>query len=190
MFRKGTDERRKMLYAFWRMRSSPTLENQRYINSRAYEKLRTEFAEIVSESMKLKQKGNKNSQYGKKWYTNYETGDSHPFLEKPSDKWILGRNLFRGESNKIRFSINDRLLQVEQIEKIEKTRKETQYYWDLYHKSNCSSLLDFCNKGLYKYSRISLILRFKRYIPYYSKFTSQGHNMNSASNPYLVGVYE
>ena len=102
----------------------------------------------------------------------------------------MGRNLFRGESDKIRFSINDKLLSIKQIEKIEKTRKEAQYYWDLYHKSNCSSFLDFCNKGLYKYSRISLILRFKRYIPYYSKFTSQGNNKNSASNPYLVGVYE
>lgn len=46
------------------------------------------------------------------------------------------------------------------------------------------------NKGLYKYSRISLILRFKKYIPYYSKFTSQGYTKNSASNPYLVGVYK
>lgn len=190
MFKKGTAERRKMLYAFWRMKSSPKIDNPRYINARAYEKLRREFSEMVSEQNKIMQKGERNSQYGKKWYTNYETGECHPFFDKPSDKWILGRNLFRGESDKIRFSINDKLLSIKQIEKIEKTRKEAQYYWDLYHKSNCSSFLDFCNKGLYKYSRISLILRFKRYIPYYSKFTSQGNNKNSASNPYLVGVYE
>ena len=39
MYDKGTEERKKMLYAFWSMKRQPTTSATRYINSRAYEKL-------------------------------------------------------------------------------------------------------------------------------------------------------
>ena len=46
MYRKGSEERNKMLYAFWFMKSNPNNNNQRYINSRAYEKYRIEYSSI------------------------------------------------------------------------------------------------------------------------------------------------
>ena len=102
MYDKGTIERNKMLCAFWRMQSVNNI-HKRYINSRAYEKLRIEFANAVSKMTSISQSGKRNSQFGKKWYTNRDTGESKSFFEKPNDKWIEGRNLFTGQSSKLKF---------------------------------------------------------------------------------------
>lgn len=181
-------------------------------NMRDYAKYRNEMSSIMHDA----QFGKKNSQYGKHWYTNRDTGECNSFLTAPNEKWILGRNLFHGEFSKIygckgcknarlknnrliigtntfkkRFELYKLTKNLDYLDNKQKTTLlESQQLWDLYHSSNCSSILDFCNKGLYKHSRISLIGRFKKYIPYYSKFTSQGKNNNSASNPNLIGIYE
>jgi hypothetical protein len=55
-------DRVKMLRAFWMMRAINDKQN-RYINSRAYEALKSEYALVQSESMK----GENNPMYGNKW---------------------------------------------------------------------------------------------------------------------------
>ena len=100
IYPKGSDARHKMLNALWRMHGNKVTMH-RYINSRAYEYLRTEFAKYISSQMAERQTGNKNSQYGTKWYTNSEDGSSIKSKTVLSYPWFAGRNLFRGESQKI-----------------------------------------------------------------------------------------
>lgn len=96
MYNKGTIERNKMLCALWKMQSISNT-HKRYINARAYEALRIEFAKMISERASIYQQGKNNSQFGTKWYTNRNTGESKKFKEKPvEDFWIEGRNLFNG----------------------------------------------------------------------------------------------
>lgn len=205
MFKKGTIERRKMMYAFWRMRSSPDPENPRYINSRAYEKLRTEFAKYVSEQSRITQKGKRNSQYGKSWYTNYETGESHSFFEKPSNKWILGRYLFNGQSSKLIYrlkksnkksgaprsikvrnkEIQNRTVYLENVKK--EARLETEKLWNRYHSGNYGKLEDFSRElGI---SKVALYYRFRKHIPIYSK-SDKIKRQHFPSNIKLVDVFE
>ena len=108
MYNKGTTERYKMLCALWRMNNSgSTTQKEHYTNSRAYEKLRIEFAERIREINSKLQLGKQNSQYGTKWYTNRNTGESKKFKEKPiEDFWIEGRNLFHGEFNILPYYTN------------------------------------------------------------------------------------
>ena len=140
MYDKGTVERNKMLCALWRMQSQPTKDKYRYINSRTYEYLRIEFAKIVSKANSINQQGNKNSQFGKKWYTNRNTGESKKFKEKPvEDFWIEGRNLFKGNElwsiiTKHKISYNKKRITSEQYLKykeqglISKDGKISEYY--------------------------------------------------------------
>lgn len=93
MYDKGTTERNKMLCALWKMQSINGMQ-KRYINARAYEALRIEFAKIMC----INQSGQNNSQFGTKWYTNRNTGESKKFKEKPIESfWVEGRNLFNGK---------------------------------------------------------------------------------------------
>ena len=55
------------------------------------------FYEIISIYQKEHQKGEFNSQYGKCWFTNRNTGECKPFKEQPEDCWVKGRNLFKGQ---------------------------------------------------------------------------------------------
>ena len=75
-----------------------------------YAKYRNE----ISSAMHDAQSGKNNSQYGKHWYTNRDTGENNIFLCAPNEKWILGRNLFQGENCRIPIS------KTEIIEKIRK----------------------------------------------------------------------
>lgn len=181
MFNKGTDERNKMLYAFWMMKSNPTKSCERYTNSRAYEKLRIEHSKIVCERMKTVQLGNKNSQFGKKWFTNYETGESKPFKEKPNEKWIEGRNLFNGQFSKLN-SDNQYILKVKETN-LELAKK----IWDDYHSNNFNSIRDYCRKNNLSNKTISRLLSI--YIPNYKK-VFKAKTKNNHSNLIYVGNYD
>ena len=170
IYNKGSIERKKMLCAFWKMKQSPTKSYKRYLNSRAYEKLRIEF----SESMKDFQSKEKNSQFGKKWFTNYETGESHSFFEKPNDKWIEGRNLYSKQTSELRI-------------KISKTKDETREYWNAYHSGNYHKLEDYAK--LLGISKIALHNRFVKYIPIYTKH-KEVKRKHFSSNIDLVNVFE
>jgi hypothetical protein len=151
MYDKGTNERKKMLSAFWMMHLNPTNNNVRYINSRAYEKLRLEYSKNLSDKMKILQIGSKNSQFDKKWFTNYETGESKPFKEKPNEKWIKGRNLFRGESTCIKYKLDIYL----------KEKEKAFNYWKTFIESNCVTLNEFSKTYNIPHQTLSsLFLRF------------------------------
>lgn len=87
-----------MLCAFHRMCfSKPNSNCPRKINARTFEKYRLEYIENISKIMSENQKGEKNSQFGKSWFTNRNTGECKFFKEPPDETWIKGRNLFKGE---------------------------------------------------------------------------------------------
>lgn len=67
------------------------------ISMNVYAKYRSELGIIMSEL----QSGKNNSNYGFHWYTNIDTGESKKLKNKPNERWILGRNLFRGERSVI-----------------------------------------------------------------------------------------
>ena len=95
IYKSGTVEHNKMLFAFWRMKADPQGKSRRYINSRLYEKYRDEYSKLVSTN----QSGKLNSNYGNRWYTNLNTGESKLFNICPSEEWILGRNKLRKAFN-------------------------------------------------------------------------------------------
>ena len=175
MYDKGTIERKKMLCALWRMQGNFT--GNRYINNRVYEKLRVEFAEVVSKMNMLNQKGEKNSQFGTKWYTNRNTGESKKFKEQPVESfWIEGRNLFHGETSSLLKLLN-----------ANKQRKKAEEIWNEYHAGNYTSIRDYCRKHNELQPTITNL--FKTYIPiYYSVFKSCSQNNNS--KPEYINVFK
>ena len=98
-----------------------------------YAKYRNEMSKVMSEA----QSGKLNSQFGKHWFTNRNTGECNRFLYAPNEKWILGRNLFKGENSKLR---------------INKIHFNVEYYlkakmaWDEFHSGNYTSIRDYCRK--------------------------------------------
>ena len=175
MFNKGTKERNKMLYAFWRMKSSPDNNGKRYINSKAYEKLRIEYVDVVSKLMSENQKGENNSQFGKHWYTNRNTGECKYFSEPPDETWIEGRNLFQGESS-ILFSKR-------KIENMNKAKS----LWNEFHSGDYSSIRDFCRKKG-NVTQPNVMDLFKKYIPI-SRTIIIGSSHNNKSNKELVDKF-
>lgn len=172
MYEKGSVERKKMLFAFWRMKSNPDDNGKRYINSRAYETFRMEFAQAVGDLTRSSQLGELNSQYGKKWFTNYETGESRSFFEKPNEKWIEGRWLFNGQTSELKFKVNQ-------------TELETRNMWNEYHSGNYKSLRDY--EKQISISLVALRNRFIKYIPIFLQMRKKGKEF--PSNKSFVGVY-
>lgn len=175
MFNKGTNERNKMLYAFWIMKSSPNNNGKRYINSRAYEKLRIEYSVAVSKLMSENQKGKNNSQFGKHWYTNRNTGECKNFIVAPDETWIEGRNLFHGESSK--------LFSKRKIENMNKAKS----LWNEFHSGDYTSIRDFCRKRG-NITQPNVISLFKTYIPI-SRTIIIGNSHNNKSNKKLVDKF-
>lgn len=210
MYPEGTDEYRKMIYAFWRMRSTNGSNHKRYINAAAYERLRIEFARLIGNLTSVNQKGKRNSHYGTKWYTNYESGESKPFYENPGKPWLAGRNLFNGRSTSIRKLIynavykrasntNTANIKVKTVRRTHK-RHETSYeerykisiqhareLWDSFHSGNYTKLEDYANE--LNISKVALYRWFKNYIPKYN-FQEKKHRKHFMSNKDFIGVYE
>ena len=193
MYAVGTCERQKMLFAFWRMKSSPDNNGKRYINSKAYEKLRIEFSKSVGDMTKHTQLGELNSQFGKHWFTNYETGESRSMFEKPNEKWIEGRGLFNGQSSPLKFKIehkfvsktNKRFKTLKSIENLKQLELDTKRLWNEYHSGNYKSLREF--EKTISISLVALRNRFVKFIPLFLKCRKKGKVFNS--NKSFVGVY-
>lgn len=196
-------DRKKMLKAWFMMVSSGNNQRPKLQSMRDYAKYRNEMSSIMHES----QIGKKNSQFGKHWYTNRDTGESNSFLIAPNEKWILGRNLFHGESKTIKFKKtkskqkNKQINRTNYIEvyiksknKIIKRIKEqhenilmkSQKLWDEYHNGEYKSLRDF-SKSL-NMSVVAVRNRFINYIPIYEKMIIPGKCF--PSNKDLIGKYE
>ena len=179
IYPKGSNERHKMLCALWRMKSHPTKGKHRYINSRTYEYLRIEFAQYASELHSINQQGNKNSQFGTKWYTNRNTGESKKFKEKPIEEfWIEGRNLFHGEFSSI-IVHNNTLHKANSLNIAKKI-------WDEYHAGNYLSIRDYARKHDLYSSTVTKIL--KRIPLFNTVFIGRSHN--NQSNKKYIGIYD
>lgn len=196
IYPNGSVEHGKMLYAFWRMQSSNNCHN-RYIFSRAYEKLRKDFASYVGENTAITQSGERNSHYGTKWYTNYETGLSKPFKIKPDGKWVEGRCVYNGKTSSIMYLLtgvnngrppkylhkksrsNGKML-LNKNKSIEKARR----MWNEFHNGGFTSLNEYA-KTL-NISSNATRMWFIRYIP---KFSNIEINNVFASDKQLVGIY-
>ena len=165
MYDKGTNERKKMLYAFWIMRNNPTEDNERYVNSKAYEKLRIEFAKNVGEMNK--HFGTENGQYGKHWYTNRDTGESKSFSTAPDEKWVLGRNLFRGESKSIKNKLDSYFEQ----------KNRALELWNEFKNGNYSSVNEFSKNTSFSQRYISGL--FKTHIKEY--IIGKGNHKNKSN---------
>jgi len=181
IYPKGSSARHKMLYAFWRMHGSDNaVMMHRYINSRAYEYLRTEFAELLSSHMAEMQKGRKNSQYGTKWYTNSEDGRSIKSKNVLTYPWFVGRNLFRGESQEIYTGVSPRLQRHLDGE------LNTKMLWNQFHNESFKSLGDWARHTGLTYQ--SIRKRFLKFIPKFK--TMLKHGVSFSSQKELIGVYE
>ena len=174
MYEKGTVERYKMLCALWRMNHNGSKNHGiHYINSRAYEALRIEFAKAIGKITSKNQQGNKNSQFGTKWYTNRNTGESKKFKEKPLEPfWIEGRNLFHGESSKIGIKYD--------------IIKKAKYHWDKFHSGNYKSIRDYARQNNIPAQTVTNNLRI---IPLFKK-VFKGRSHDNGSKKQYVGIYE
>ena len=176
MYNKGTIERNKMLCALWRMNHNGSKsQTEHYINSRAYEALRIEFAKTIGEITSKNQLGNKNSQYGSKWYTNRNTGESKKFKEQPIETfWIEGRNLFHGEFSSIKTHLYARN---------KDTRlKNAKKLWNEFHSGNYSSIRDFAKE---KQISKELIMSLFKLSPFYKELFKCHYWVNSSNKNYI-----
>ena len=185
MYNKGTVERNKMLCALWKMHAINNIQ-KRYINARAYEALRIEFAKLMC----INQSGKNNSQFGTTWYTNRNTGESKRFKCKPIENfWIKGRNIFQGESSILKFKTSNLYKKSVKITYASyfKSLKEAQEWWDKFHNGNYKKLDDFAQE--INKTRNAVFVKFKRYIPIFSTGKKRSCRQYS-SNKDLVGKYE
>lgn len=87
----------EMLNAFWMMCVMSSASNERsyqeYVKmSEEYQEARIKLVKQLSETMPSKVSGNKNGQFGKHWYYNPLTNESHQYVDGQQPiGWILGR---------------------------------------------------------------------------------------------------
>ncbi len=161
-------------YDSWRLKISIGLKKNFLLNGHPWVgKVHLKETKIkIGNSSAIHQRGKGNSQFGKKWFTNYETGESHSFFEKPNIKWVEGRNLFRGEFKKLQFKFIKN-----NIYNNLKTKNIRYEYalelFNIYKSSDCKSLREFCRKGFYKKSHVSLTKLFTL-IPEFNEKRIQG----------------
>ena len=82
-----TEASQKMAHAWNLMRSNPTANKARYINSRLFEAAR----EDISKRMSVLQSGKKNSQYNTMWITNGYKNKKHPKDQEIPEGFWKGR---------------------------------------------------------------------------------------------------
>jgi len=159
IYRPNTVEYSKMILALWRMRSAGQDHHGRYINARTYEYLREDYAHAIGKITSVTQHGSKNSHYGAKWYTNSYDGTviiSKTALEFP---WVLGRNLFKGESVCLQTSRQHMRLYAQRL-------------WNQFHSGDYTSLRDFKRREHISGALVSRL--FLHHIPLYSTLNANG----------------
>lgn len=140
-----------------------------------YAKYRNEMSQVMRES----QTGNINSQYGKHWYTNRNTGEMNTFNTAPNETWVLGRNLFKGETTNIKDKTKI-------IKKLNNKDELAKIHWDKFHNGNYLSIRDYVRKNNLN---LSFITRLFHRISIYDKvFVGRSHNNGSKIE--FVKIYE
>uniref|UniRef100_A0AAU8HYS9 Homing endonuclease n=1 Tax=Rhizobium phage LG08 TaxID=3129229 RepID=A0AAU8HYS9_9CAUD len=141
--------RTKMAKAVMMMRMESF--NQSRFNSKTYKWLREEFSRAQS----LSQEGEKNSQFGKKWFYNPETGETVKRYGCP-EGFVPGRHKKKERPGNRR----EESLQ----KKLKNGERNARKLYEEFLSSGCSSLNEFC-KIKYNKSVSSLSFKFKKYIP-------------------------
>lgn len=139
----------KMIKAFMAMVYYQSCNHERYISSRAYDKLRKEFSSIQS----MSQSGERNSQYGSIWV--YDLITKKAFRIKKTD--ALPNNCKYGRIDEKQPSNYMNMLQDRRNEKVENYTKWYKIY-DLY------GFEKFCEITSYSFSKQNLVSQFKKYV--------------------------
>jgi hypothetical protein len=177
MYENDTISLYKMTCAFLMMKCS-NREQQRYFNSKLYERLRTEHAKYLSETKKGTGLGKENSQYGNCWIYHdlvgkIKTIKKTQFPEYYEQGWILSTT--KTKERKLKKRVKERKLKVKP--KVKKQQNWKQYINNVfiqYLESDCNSIRDFCRKGFYDKSYVNLSVQFKWYIDGYSDISYEG----------------
>ena len=86
-----------LLNAFWMMCNMASQSQKRTYQefvkmSEEYQQARVALAKYISETIPDKVKGEKNGAYGKHWYYDPKTNESHPYVDGQQPKgWLLGK---------------------------------------------------------------------------------------------------
>ena len=148
-----------------------------------YAKYRNELGKVMHDA----QSGNLNSQYGKHWYTNRNTGECKSFVNKPDETWIEGRFLYRGECSKLKIILPKKEKEVQMpLNRYIKSLTLAHKRWDEFHNGNYKTLTEYA-KTL-SLSKVAIFNEFKKYIPKFTIFKQRNKNIQSNKN--LIGVYE
>lgn len=145
MYSEGTPNYFKMIKAFMMMLTCKSESQERFLSSKKYETIRTEFAKAQS----LSQTGSGNSQFGKPRSEETKQKISQSLLEKTKDvrKDILNKKI---EIQKIK--------EQKQLNEVDLYRK----YYIIYSKVGWG---EFVNTTGYKYSKPNLVSRFAKLLP-------------------------
>lgn len=194
-FSKNTIERIKMIKA-WFMMSATGDTSRPIISMRDYEKYKVEFSNYISKCSI----GNKNSQFGLKWFTDLKTGKSHKFKNKPNCFYAEGRNWFNNEGKTLWNIIDKKPLTwrsgrwvksnfVIQEERRTRGKIRAQEYWNKFHSGSYLNLSDYCKKENIEIH--ALVQLLKKYILLYNKMISRKNNgAGFKPNVNLVNIYE
>ena len=156
----------KMMSAFCRMLQQPQEEQKRYCPSKWYAYMR----ENLSKAMKINQGGERNSQYGKHWIINPETGEKKSLQESEiqtylDNGWIRGRTL--KPKKYIKLTPEQKTLNKQQraIQRMEQRKSIVDKYRTYYHLYNEYGWETFKQMTNYPYSKQNLVMLFKHNLP-------------------------
>ena len=137
-------------------------------NNKLYGWLRRKLSDTASR----RASGSNNSQFNKIWICNVDLMQNK-MISKQSNipiGWVKGRYKWLKQNKNI----------LRESEKENKKRKKETYAKEVYNQfleSKCASLRDFCRKGFYNKSVVSLTIMFKKYIPEFQPV--QGKNFTA-----------
>ena len=131
-------------------------------NGKMYGWVRRRHSAMLSDTMKVKQAGNCNSQYGTCWVSNIDTKESFRIDKNQLDDYlslgfVKGRNIWKLKENQNK-------KQKEQ-EKQKQKKIDNAYYW--YNKlldSNKKSIREFVKDSDYNKSHVAFIAMLKKYV--------------------------
>ena len=142
-------------------------------NGKMYGWVRRKHSAMLSDTMKVKQAGDRNSQYGTCWVSNIDTKESFRINKNQLDNYlslgfVKGRNVWKiEEAKQIKKTKSQEKLEKELQEKIDKKQRQTDnaYYW--YNKllsSDAKSIREFVRNSDYDKSHVSFITMMKKYV--------------------------
>jgi hypothetical protein len=151
-------------------------------NSRLYEEVRKHHAKMISDQMKVQQKGESNSQYGTCWICNIELQENKKIKREDAvpDGWVRGRNIWIKTQKKKLEKESERHQKTKSIQE-----QEEKYYnnlFEIFLSSDYKSVREFAASDQYKYSAVYLIKKWRTYVKAYYMNSKEGKVFKSAVN--------